>query len=337
MNTNGFTGGIGDGSAPYTETEFRNYNRAILAGNYANGGVLSGVDNELLVSGAASPLSVASGQAQVYGFHYFNTAALAPTVTTPTVGDTGGRVVVRANLTAANAPPSEDEGRVRVVLNTDGNPSIPALNQTADTTWDIPLATFVIATSGIIYTDSSKLTTGVSDARHFAISPLAASVRLRQVSASGASTFSIPYIQGDLKHLRLESQTVGVTGSTNLDLWLRMNADTGNTYSWHQTILTNVTATAAKGDPDSKIIIGKVVSDIWYPNQIDGLIIDILDYANTSKHKAVRASSWSMTDGTFRSYETWGWWRSVAAINQLSLVLSGGFSASTNITLYGLR
>ncbi len=218
--TDGFTGDVNDGAAPYTEEEFRDYNRAVLAGNEADAGVLAGINNELEVSGSSSPLTVDTGRAQVYGFHYFNDAAVAPTVTTPAVGDTGGRVVIRCNLTAANNPPLESQARVLVILNTDGNAAIPAMTQVANTTWDIPLATFVIDTSGDIWTDSSKSVAGVTDARIFAVGATAGlRMNWRQGGSStvwatdGATDY--PVSSPKVK-IFAGSQTTGILGNVTI-------------------------------------------------------------------------------------------------------------------------
>ncbi|MCA9972458.1 MAG: hypothetical protein KC425_19690 [Anaerolineales bacterium] len=136
--TDGFTGATGDGAAPYTQEEFRAYNAARLGE-----GVIAGAGNGLAVSGSASPLSVATGRAQVAGFHYWNDSAKSLAVTTPVVGTTGGRVILRANWTAATV-------RLFVLLNTDGNAGIPALTQNAGVTYEISLASFTITTGGVI-------------------------------------------------------------------------------------------------------------------------------------------------------------------------------------------
>jgi hypothetical protein len=79
----------------------------------------------------------------VQGFSYWNSSASTLAVTTPTTGTTGGRVVLRADYSAATV-------RTVVKLNTDGNAGIPALTQVANTTWEISLATFTVTTGGVI-------------------------------------------------------------------------------------------------------------------------------------------------------------------------------------------
>lgn len=158
--TDGFTGDIGDGAAPYTQEEFRLFNHSAIAHFQANVGVFPNTANGLSVSGIASPLALNTGRAIVYGFPYWNDASLNLAVTTPSVGDTGGRVVLRATY-------STQQVRAAVILSNDGTAALPALTQSDGAIWEIPLYSFVIDTSGDIYTDSGKTTPGVTDEREF--------------------------------------------------------------------------------------------------------------------------------------------------------------------------
>lgn len=160
--TDGFNGDTGDGAAPYTQEEFRLFNHAWMAKNQDNAGVFRGVLNEMAVSGSSSPLTVSTGRASVYGFPYWTDAAVSVAATTPSVGDTGKRVVLRADWTAQTV-------RVVLISSSDGVATLPSLTQTAGTTWDIPLASFVIDTSGNIWTDSGKSVAGVTDEREWAL------------------------------------------------------------------------------------------------------------------------------------------------------------------------
>jgi len=137
--TDGFAGATGDGAAPYTEDEFRFYNRG-----WTLDGVVSLRGAELVVIGTSSPLEVGVGQAWCSGFLYTNRdASVFLDVTTPSVGTTGGRVVVRVN----KAVP---EIRLAIKLSPDGVASIPALVQDIATIYEISLATFTINTGGAI-------------------------------------------------------------------------------------------------------------------------------------------------------------------------------------------
>ncbi len=139
------TNNTGDGpSSGYTQQQYYDFMRkTFLTDQEASEGVLKGTGNGLAVSGASSPLTVETGAAMVYGFFYENTAALTLAVTTPSVGTTGGHVILRAGWAAQTV-------RAIAVRNTDGTSAIPSLTQSAGTTWEIRLASFTITTGGVI-------------------------------------------------------------------------------------------------------------------------------------------------------------------------------------------
>ena len=342
--TNGFTGDVNDGAAPFSESEFRDYNRSVLTGNVADMGVLSGVDNDLEVTGVASPLSVDTGRAQVYGFHYFNDAVVNPTVTTPSIGDTGGRAVLRCNLTGANNPPAESEVRVLIILSADGNAAIPALVQTPGVTWDIPLATFVIDTAGDIWTDSSKSIAGVTDARVYAVSPLAGMVRLREFIGDGTTgTCTFQGIQQNLSHLWIVAMARSDDAAATAQLSVTLNEDIGLNYgasSLAIAALATVITQTAMGAVDS-IRLGLLTGA---GGEVNGDFFEVkIPHYRSSLRKTLSARINTVGDGTLggsgvRSEITDGWWADAAAITRIDLqVAPGNFPTGTKITLYGMR
>lgn len=106
------------------------------------GGVVADTDNELAVSGTATPVAVASGVAVAYGIPYFNTASVNVAIATPASLTRVDYIVLRVDWAAQTV-------RITRVAGTEGA-GTPALTQTAGTTWDIPLATVSITTGGVI-------------------------------------------------------------------------------------------------------------------------------------------------------------------------------------------
>lgn len=146
------TNATGDGPVGgYTQQQFYDFMRKVfITDQEATRGVVLGEQGGLACSGTASPIAVAAGSAIVYGFFYESTASVNLTVTTPSVGTTGGRVILRAGWSAQTV-------RLVAVRNTDGQIAIPALTQSAGSTWEISLYTFTITTGGVItLTDDRK-------------------------------------------------------------------------------------------------------------------------------------------------------------------------------------
>ena len=68
-------------------------------------------------------------------------------------------------------------------------------------------------------------------------------------------------------------------------------------------------------------------------------IIDILDYANTNKHKTVRCLGGSDQNGSGEVYLTSGVWMNSAAINEIDIVPNVGsnFVQYSSFALYGIK
>lgn len=142
----------GDGASAYTQAQLLAWLRRTFTATPASEGVLKNYAGGLAVSGAATPLTVATGAAVVDGFPYENDAAVSLAVPTPAVGTTGKRVVLRADYVAHTV-------RIALISSADGVSAFPALTQTAGVTWEISLATLSVTTTGVIT---------VTDARSFA-------------------------------------------------------------------------------------------------------------------------------------------------------------------------
>jgi hypothetical protein len=152
------TNNVGDGpTAGFDRDAVAQWLRHVWAKGGA-GGVLRGVLNELAVTGSSSPLAVNTGSAIVYGLYYWNTASVNLTVTTPSVGTTGGHVILRVSWSAQTV-------RLVAVRNTDGTAAIPALTQTPGTTYEIRLATFTITTGGVITLTDARTYVAYSDSQ----------------------------------------------------------------------------------------------------------------------------------------------------------------------------
>jgi len=127
------TTGGGDGQV-YSQSEMMDrFFRAVLNGT-GNQGVLHGWLSSLEVTGTASPLSVATGGAVLYGMIYETDAAVSVTVAAPATGSSTYYVVVRRSWAGQTC---------RIAL-------VTALVQTVNTTYDVPLATITVTAAGVI-------------------------------------------------------------------------------------------------------------------------------------------------------------------------------------------
>ena len=138
------TDGTGDGvGGGYTQAQLIKFFSALFVSDDTDEGVAMGYSNELAVSGAATPVSVAAGAALCYGFGYFSTAAENVAVPTPAGNTRIDRIVLQADWTAQTV-------RIARIAGVEGAGTPPALTQTDGTKWEISLAQASITTGGVI-------------------------------------------------------------------------------------------------------------------------------------------------------------------------------------------
>lgn len=157
------------------------------------------------------------------------------------------------------------------------------------------------------------------------------------VPSGGASTVEFAGIPQGYKHLQIRALVKRSGGTAADNTNLRFNSDSGSNYAWHQLYGEGGSALAGSGTSQSSI--RAIHSDATA--SIFGIgIIDILDYASTSKNKTTKTlAGWEDNNATvgyvlMRS----GVWLSTSAITSISLIPnSGTFAQNTQFSLYGVK
>jgi len=157
------------------------------------------------------------------------------------------------------------------------------------------------------------------------------------VGSGGATSIDFTSIPGTFKHLQIRA--IQFCGSTVYNTLIRYNSDSGNNYVSHYLEGNGSTASAgvAYGNPPINYgAIGEVRGGTSNP---DVFVCDILDYANTNKHKTARSLSGFDTNSTgliaFRS----SLWRSTSAITSITITndATANFTQYSQFALYGIR
>jgi len=166
---------------------------------------------------------------------------------------------------------------------------------------------------------------------------------------TATSTITFSNIPGTYTHLQIRCLTRGTTGST-CPVYLRVNSDSGTNYSTHQ-ILGNGSTAYADGHANASYILDgwggfQSFSGDDLANTFGIGIIDIFDYANTSKFKTARAL-WGRDNNassgvTGRVVFESGAWRNTNAITTLTFTTDAttygiNWAAGTQIDLYGVK
>lgn len=156
------------------------------------------------------------------------------------------------------------------------------------------------------------------------------------ITPSGVSTITFSSIPGTYQHLQVRAIAKRDTGTTGGSSNLRFNGDTGSNYTRH--FLRGSGSAASAGGSTSQTSIECFEHTGNDPvNSIMGvLILDVLDYASTSKYKTVRTISGNDNNGSGNIYLTSGLWLSTSAVTSLTLFTTANYLNST-FALYGIK
>lgn len=165
------------------------------------------------------------------------------------------------------------------------------------------------------------------------------SIATTTVGVGGQATITFSSIPSTYTHLQIRCMAQTNRGSVSYDGGkTTFNGDTASNYSSHTLVGTGATATSGSLLTTYMQLpwvgFGTTTGSNW-----GGTIIDILDYANTSKFKTVRALGGADGNGSGYVTLTSGNWRSTSAITSISITPDGGttFSQYSSFALYGIK
>jgi hypothetical protein len=162
------------------------------------------------------------------------------------------------------------------------------------------------------------------------------SIATSTVGAGGASFVTFSSIPSTYKHLQI--RIFGADDDTGSSYGnMTFNSDTGANYASHQLFGDGSSVQANNFPSNNQIYIHRIPGNIT--NVFGGVIVDILDYANTSKYKTVKTlGGYDANNATCRTSFASGVWMNTNAINSI-LISTGGskWLQYTNIALYGIK
>ena len=259
---------------------------------------------------------------------------LAPTIGTATDGGTGSTVSV-AFTPAATGP---------AATSFTATSSPGGLTATGASS---PLTVSGL-TSGTAYTFTVHATNAAGNSPESAASNSVTPVNpanfylLSTVVGSGTSiTFSsIPstYKSLQVRYIAKDSSTAAYTGN----IGLQINGDTGANYTWHYLFGYNNSAQAGSNTSQARIWLGynSIALSINSNGAYGAGVVDIIDYANTSKNKTVKALTGVDTNSNAVGVSVnavSGLWLNTAAVTSLTLFTpNSGFVSGTTFSLYGV-
>ena len=166
------------------------------------------------------------------------------------------------------------------------------------------------------------------------------SIATISVGSGGLSYAEFTVIPSTYKHLQIRGiarSTEAVAANT---VSYRFNADTGSNYAAHILYGDGSSGSAAAfGNGSLSSMYGvQIPGASAGASMFDGMIIDILDYANTNKYKTLRSIGGSDRNGSGEVRMTSGLWINTAAITSVRITATGGNLAEySHFALYGIK
>ncbi|HEY7418282.1 MAG TPA: hypothetical protein VH593_24085 [Ktedonobacteraceae bacterium] len=157
--------------------------------------------------------------------------------------------------------------------------------------------------------------------------------------SSPQATIDIPGIPQTYTHLVLVTslRCSGATGNDQAEV--RFNNDSGNNYAYQFLRAGGSSASASENLSASFVYLGQPAGASAPANAFDVATMDINDYASSSKNKATLSrfsTRGADTTGGFQMGHCAGFWKSNAAITQLTIICNSTFIAGSRATLYGM-
>jgi hypothetical protein len=148
----------------------------------------------------------------------------------------------------------------------------------------------------------------------------------------GTTATSVTFSSIPATYTHLQIRAI-ILSNTALNTGLRFNSDSGTNYSWHQLIGSGTAASSYGVATQNSALVGYVGGVASTP---EAVVIDVLDYANTSKYKTLRTLEGNDMNGTGYVGLWSGLWQSTSAVT--SITLSGtSFTQYSSFALYGIK
>jgi hypothetical protein len=159
------------------------------------------------------------------------------------------------------------------------------------------------------------------------------------VPSAGAATVTFSSIPSTYTHLQIRYTGRTARPVNGDSLILRFNGDTGSNYAYHALYGDGSSPAAFGGSSLTSIIFGYVPGSSAASNIMGVGVIDILDYANTSKNKTSRSLIGEDFNGFGDVALFSGLWINTAAVNSITIsgATAANFTQYSSFTLYGIK
>ena len=158
---------------------------------------------------------------------------------------------------------------------------------------------------------------------------------IASATGTGSSTIiTFSSIPGTYKHLQIRFFGRTTTGTSALSM--TFNGSGGTNYARHYLVGTGSSVAASGAADTAQIYTGYAIND----TNIGGVgIIDIHDYASTTKNKTVRSFTGNDTNTPSNDEVrlSSGVWKNTSAITSITFTSTDNFATNATFALYGIK
>lgn len=161
-----------------------------------------------------------------------------------------------------------------------------------------------------------------------------------RLTASQASVnFDTSSLVGSYKHLQIRMLSRTDRVNYNATIGARFNSDTSSSYSYHELYGTGSGVSSAASPDSSYAFAGNATGSSAASTLFTPSILDIFDFANTSKYKTTKNLTGVHTGNTQYIEFMSSNWRNTAAITSIDLFAANASNilSGSRFSLYGIR
>lgn len=157
--------------------------------------------------------------------------------------------------------------------------------------------------------------------------------------STSTATVTFSDIPQGYKHLQIRWLARDDFASDASDANMRFNSDTGANYTWHQLYGDGTSAQAYASTSQTSMRAGAIAGSTAGTNVFAVTVLDLLDYANTSKYKTVRNLAGYDKNGAGSVALNSGLWMNTAVVTSISISPRVGttFSQYSRFSLFGIK
>lgn len=160
------------------------------------------------------------------------------------------------------------------------------------------------------------------------------------VGAGGASSITFSNIPQTYQHLQVRMiSRANFNFGAGLSIYMRMNGVSSSSYAWHRLGGDGATTFASGTASTTQISMQGTTTDTAFGSSIFGAaVIDVLDYAASSKTRVARALAGFDVNGAGGRVNLFsGFYNSTDAVSSITLFSDGNWMQHTTAALYGVK